>query len=392
MKKKICTVDVGINGILQCSLVKIAFVLLLIISFLIRLHLAPVCVLSADYIDYIVPWVNQYRQLGFIGGLSQTIGNYYVPYNVLLAVISLFPWEPYVLVAFTSCLAEYISALFIYRILLLTMGTEVNKKRAAFIAVMTLYLPFVMLNGALWKQCDAIYVCFLIVSIYELLNRRYTLSFVLLSLGFCFKLQAVFIIPFYIIIYMAQTEFSILQFLWIPGMYLLTGLPAVLCGKGIKATYRVYFRQTSGYDGMTINAPNIYQFGLYDYPALSKVAVMATIAILIVSAVYVYAHRAKLDMKKAFYLAGWLIWTCFMFLPAMHERYDYAAILILTVVALAYRKSILWEAIVMNICSVITYSNSLFGGTGIPMTAVAVPYCAAYFAVAYDMKEYLSEE
>ena len=59
MKKKICTVDVGINGILQCSLVKIAFVLLLIISFLIRLHLAPVCVLSADYNDYINIWLKQ---------------------------------------------------------------------------------------------------------------------------------------------------------------------------------------------------------------------------------------------------------------------------------------------------------------------------------------------
>ena len=94
----------------------IVMCILLIISFLIRFHLAPICVLSADYNNFIVPWVEKYRELGLVGGLSQKIGDYYVPYNVLLAIISLFPWEPYVFVSLTSCIAEYISAFFIYKI------------------------------------------------------------------------------------------------------------------------------------------------------------------------------------------------------------------------------------------------------------------------------------
>ena len=99
-------IDDIMHRIIDKHMDMIGIALLLLISVLIRLHLAPVCVLSADYNDYIVPWVEKYRELGVIGGLSQNIGNYYVPYNIMLAVISFFPWEPYVLVAFLSCLAE----------------------------------------------------------------------------------------------------------------------------------------------------------------------------------------------------------------------------------------------------------------------------------------------
>ena len=391
MEKKINTF---FYDIIDKYLFEISIILLLIISVLIRIHLAPVCVLSADYNDYIVPWVKQYRELGFYGGLSQTIGNYYVPYNVLLAVISLFPWEPYVLVALTSCIAEYICAYFVARIVeavLKEQGRKNAQRKALLIGVGTLYLPTVILNGSLWKQCDAIYVCIAIISIYLLIERKYTLAFVLFSFAFCFKMQAIFLLPLFIVLYMKEKNFSIFQFLWIPVMYAITGLPAIVCGRGIKATYRVYFRQMNGYDGMTINAPNIYQFGLYDYPALSKVAIYATVAILIVAALYICKKEIHLNSGKILYMAGWVIWTCYMFLPAMHERYDYAVILLISVIVLIEDTTMLWVAVVINLCAVITYSNSLFGGTGIPMIAVALPYCGAYFALTWRIKNYMAD-
>ena len=387
-EKKKFFMDYIMHRIIDKHIDMIGIALLLILAVLIRLHFAPVCVLSADYNDYIVPWVAKYRELGIIGGLSQNIGNYYVPYNVLLAVISIFPWEPYVLVAFTSCLAEYVSVLFLYKIILLLSGKIGNiQSKAAYIAVGTLFLPFVMLNGALWKQCDAIYVCFAIISLYYLLKKKYTWAFIFLSIAFCFKIQAIFFIPLFVIVYLIKEDFSIFQFLWIPMMYVITGLPAILCGKGIKAVYRIYFRQTSAYDGMTINIPNIYNFGLYDYPALSKPAIMVTSAVLIFAAVYLYRYRKNINDEKILYLAGWLVWTCCMFLPAMHERYDYGAILLISVYMICYNRKMLWSAIVMNICAVVTYSNSLFGGTGVSMILLSIPYVAAYLAVTLDIRK-----
>ena len=61
--------------------------------------------------------------------------------------------------------------------------------------------------------------------------------FVFYSIAICFKLQAIFMFPFLIIIYMVKKKFSILYFLWIPFIYLIIGLPCVFLGKGKRATY-----------------------------------------------------------------------------------------------------------------------------------------------------------
>ncbi len=37
-----------------------------------------------------------------------------------------------------------------------------------------------------------------------------------------------------------------------------------------------------------------------------------------------------MNLEKWLYLASWVVWTAFMFLPAMHERYDYAAIILIS--------------------------------------------------------------
>ena len=59
-----------------------------------RIVMIPNCVLSADYNNFIVPWVNKYRELGIVNGLATKVGDYYVPYNVLLAIIAQLPCEP----------------------------------------------------------------------------------------------------------------------------------------------------------------------------------------------------------------------------------------------------------------------------------------------------------
>ena len=376
-----------LRTVIEKYLFEISMGLLVLLSIMIRVHLAPVCVLSPDYKNYFLPWVEEYRRLGAIGGLAQTIGDYYVPYNIMLALMSVLPWEPYALIAFTSCLAEYIGAFYIYKIVVLILqsrNAEYIREKAAGIAILTLYFPMAILNGALWKQSDAIYACFVIVSIYFLILKKHTRAFIFLALGFCFKLQVIFALPIFIIAYVIWGEFSIFQFLWIPGMYVLTGIPAILCGRPVKATYKVYLGQVAEYGGMSINTPNIYNFGLTDYPALSKPAIMTTIAILIAITVYCYKVKERIDFQKFIYLSAWVIWTCFMFLPGMHERYDYAAIVLISAYVLARRRKLLYIPIILNLCSTMTYSNYLFGA-GVPYMVYTIPYCAAYFATTIDL-------
>ena len=401
MKKELA-LDKFIRNLIDKYLFEIAVGLLILISVFIRFKLAPNTELSPDYDFYYREWVEFYRQNGIIKGLSNAPGDYYVPFNVIYALSSLFPCEAWVPLAIVPGICELISAFFIYKIFYLL--TE-KKRCSVFIGVMTLYLPFVIFDGALWKQVDAVYTCFLMISIYKLLKQQYRASIVWYSVAFAFKLQSILFLPLYLIIYITggfngsadeekelseRSAFSILEFLWIPVVYLIAGLPEVLAKHGLRATYFAYLEQTGELDsegyGMVSFFPNIYNWGFDDhYKLLSTAAVMVLAAVLIVIAVFCYKFREKIDRDLVLYLAIWTSWTCVILLPGMHERYDYAMLILLTPFAMMVRKKIMPFMVVANICSLIVYGITLFGAEIIDIAYVSVFYVASYLFVTADI-------
>ena len=401
MKKELA-LDKFIRNLIDKYLFEIAVGLLILISVFIRFKLAPNTELSPDYDFYYREWVEFYRQNGIIKGLSNAPGDYYVPFNVIYALSSLFPCEAWVPLAIVPGICELISAFFIYKIFYLLTG---KKRCSVFIGVMTLYLPFVIFDGALWKQVDAVYTCFLMISIYKLLKQQYRASIVWYSVAFAFKLQSILFLPLYLIIYITggfngpadeekelseRSAFSILEFLWIPVVYLIAGLPEVLAKHGLRATYFAYLEQTGELDsegyGMVSFFPNIYNWGFDDhYKLLSTAAVMVLAAVLIVIAVFCYRFREKIDRDLVLYLAIWTSWTCVILLPGMHERYDYAMLILLTPFAMMVRKKIMPFMVVANICSLIVYGITLFGAKIIDISYVSVFYVASYLFVTADI-------
>ena len=401
MKKELA-LDKFIRNLIDKYLFEIAVGLLILISVFIRFKLAPNTELSPDYDFYYREWVEFYRQNGIIKGLSNAPGDYYVPFNVIYALSSLFPCEAWVPLSIVPGICELISAFFIYKIFYLLTG---KKRCSVFIGVMTLYLPFVIFDGALWKQVDAVYTCFLVISIYKLLKQQYRASIVWYSVAFAFKLQSILFLPLYLIIYITggfngpadeekelseRSAFSILEFLWIPVVYLIAGLPEVLAKHGLRATYFAYLEQTGELDsegyGMVSFFPNIYNWGFDDhYKLLSTAAVMVLAAVLIVIAVFCYKFREKIDRDLVLYLAIWTSWTCVILLPGMHERYDYAVLILLTPFAITVRKKIMPFMVVANICSLIVYGITLFGAKIIDISYVSVFYVASYLFVTADI-------
>lgn len=401
MKKEL-ELDKFIRNLIDKYLFEIAVGLLILISVFIRFKLAPNTELSPDYDFYYREWVEFYRQNGIIKGLSNAPGDYYVPFNVIYALSSLFPCEAWVPLSIVPGICELISAFFIYKIFYLLTG---KKRCSVFIGVMTLYLPFVIFDGALWKQVDAVYTCFLMISIYKLLKQQYRASIVWYSVAFAFKLQSILFLPLYLIIYIAggfngpadegkelpkKTPFSILEFLWIPVVYLIAGLPEVLAKHGLRATYFAYLEQTGELDsegyGMVSFFPNIYNWGFDDhYKLLSTAAVMVLAAVLVVIAVFCYRFRERIDRNLVLYLAIWTSWTCVILLPGMHERYDYAVLILLTPFAMMVRKKIMPFMVVANICSLIVYGITLFGAKIIDISYVSVFYVASYLFVTADI-------
>lgn len=84
-------------------------------------------------------------------------------------------------------------------------------------------------------------------------------------------------------------------------------------------------------------------------------------------------------------LAGWCVMTAVIFLPGMRERYDYLAVVLVSFVAVAYRKRIIVPAIIMNLCCNFSYGR-LLTQTGEQYYPVAtIAYFVAYCWVTYEL-------
>ncbi len=397
--RKLTALDRFLLGLSRETIHRVILVLLFAGSLIIRWKLAPETTISSDYELYIKGWPDTYRELGFVAGMRQVIGDYYVPFNIMYAVIGLSPWEPWVLASLFSCIFDYLIAGLVYfllRDLFLIRGAADAPLKAAYMSALTCYLPFIFMESALWKQCDGFYIFFALLAVYLLLIKdRPTLAFAMLGISFSFKLQSVFFFPFFVLLYFLKKNFSILQFLWIPGCYLVAGLPAVLCGRGLRATYFTYFMQmTEGTDygttsfsenyGMVANYPNAYNFGLDEYlGTLALPAVIFTMMLLALS-VALAIRRDLRDPVRLLYLLAWQIWTCVMFLPSMHDRYDYGAVLLFSLlIALLPRESVV-PACVLNIGTFIIFIRAArMDAVGVSLHLLALIYLAAFFLTSW---------
>ena len=97
----------------------VIFTVLFLVSIYLRYRYVPLIDYRSgvsDYNYFLKPWVKFYRETGIVEGLREGVGNYYVPYNVFLALISKIDVKPYLPIALFSILFDYIIALFIYKI------------------------------------------------------------------------------------------------------------------------------------------------------------------------------------------------------------------------------------------------------------------------------------
>lgn len=393
MRNMINNIDACVHNIIDKYLFEIGVVILLAISFLIRWHLAPITMLSADYNDFLVPWTNVYVEEGLKGGLAQAFGSYYVPYNLFLGIISYLPLEPWVMIALFSCTCDYAIGIFVYKISVCILkekncnDREIYRK-SVIAGVVSVLLPATLMNGALWKQCDAVYTSFMIISLYYALKEKNNKSLLFLGISFAFKLQGIFILPFYVLLYIIRKKgLSFIHFAWIPGMYLIGGLPAIIAGRRVLDTYDCYLHQAtySGFDAMNILYPNIYTFGLTDYPALCLPAIMITLGIFILMALFVIQNKNNLTQQNLLLLATWCLWACVMFLPAIHERYNYPVLILLTVVYLLTDLKKIWTAIVLNLISCVQYGICLFHVRALEDSTMAIWHTIIFLYVTYDL-------
>ena len=194
---------------------------------------------TGDYNDFLSHWANFYRINGGFSALNASVGNYNLPYLYFLALFSYIDVPDLYLIKLLSVFFDVILAWGIAR-LVYTFTNRRSTVMAAFLV--TLFLPTVYLNGALWGQCDSIYTAFAVWSIVFALNDRPILSVVSIALSFAFKLQAVFIMPVFLIFLFAK-KMKWYHLAAFPVTYAVTTLPAVIAGRPFKDAILLYFNQ-----------------------------------------------------------------------------------------------------------------------------------------------------
>ena len=312
---------------------------------------------TLDYQDWLRVWMDALRQAGPWKGLGQEIWscNYNVPYLYFLSLFTLSDIYDLYLVKLLSIFFDVVMAWALMRLVGVLTGSE-TKKLYAF--VLTLWLPSVVLNGALWGQCDVIYAAFAVLAVYLALDDRPGLSVAAIALSVSFKLQGIFLLPVYFL-FLVTGKIKWRHVPIFPAVYIASILPAVFAGRGFWELLTLYVRNTGTIgDGLNYNSSSLY--ALFDFTHMDNAAA-ARIGI-VLAAVFccgVYAlfllRRKRAGQKQALFGACLLfaIGVPF-FLPHMHDRYFFIADMLSVALAIVEPKLLL-TAVCVNFGSLLGY-------------------------------------
>ncbi len=306
------------EGLLDRGRYLFAAVVLLALAFVLRgLYLEH---RSGDYNTFLVHWVDYFRQNGGFRGFAESVGNYNVPYLYFLALFSHLPLNDLYLIKLLSIAFDVVLAFGVMK-LVGFFTPSVPKRLAAYLG--TLLLPTVIINGAIWGQCDSIYVSFAVLALWLALSKRPALSFAFMALSFGFKLQAVFLMPIYLVLLFAK-KVKLYHFFVFPLTYILLILPAVLCGRPFWDTLFLYLEQTDSIGtGLNYNSPSVFALIRGDVSTAALSAVGISAAFLLVCGILVWAFLRRKNLTNEAMLGISILFAGGIpfLLPRMHDRY-----------------------------------------------------------------------
>ena len=233
--------------------------MLFVSGFMAAMMLARVAMLdfiTADYNAFLSGWVQTFREGGF-KMLAEDVGDYNLLYQYVLLLIAKSPLKDLYLIKLLSVVFDYALALVMMR-----AAKRFGKESAGIpVLCVTLALPTVLTDGALWSQCDSVYVFFIILALYLLETNRPMRSAASLAIAFAFKLQTIFFFPV-VLLGLIHKRYRIRDAAVFFAAYLVTLIPALMAGRSLLSALMIYANQSVGqyYDRLSYNAPNLYLF------------------------------------------------------------------------------------------------------------------------------------
>lgn len=371
----------------------IFFIIVTVISLLFRSSLLSNS--FGDYDSYLKPWFEELKANGGLNALKLEIGNYNAPYMTILALLTYLPVSSLISIKFVSIIFDYVCAIVIVKIALLLLKDNKEKKMIALIIYsFVVFMPTVFLNSACWAQSDSIYTAFILLSLLYMLKQKYIKTFIFLGIAFSFKMQAIFVLPLYFLIYISERKFSILNLLWSIVAAIVMCLPSIIFGNTLSHCLNVYIDQAATYsEYITLNFPNIYSIfwgsgseHLINTPngLVFKMGIIITIALFVLIAFLVLYKKVKFDGKAIVEFALWSVLICTFFLPSMHERYLFVGD-VLGILYLLLNKEKWYIPLGIELVSIYGYLYLLFSSFTIEMKYMGILYFVLFVIYSKDM-------
>lgn len=379
-------------GEMKLKVVDLSFIICLsAFSFLIRWKLMPIE--SADFWGFLEDWMEQIRAGGGFKSLDHQISNYTSPYMYLMCMVSYLTENNLYGLKMISVIFDYLAAMAVFLISYQLTG---NARRSIMGMAMLLLSPTVILDGAYWCQCDIVYTSFLLFALYYFFKGNSRLCMIFVGISFAFKLQALFIIPFFIIMWLKKKTVRFFDFLWIPVIYVVSALPAWGFGRDFKELMWIYFDQAQTYPWGTLEYPNIYALLGEAMPDLrhagevSSAGTFMTIMLLGCIAYYFYAKDIKLTGELTITLALFTTAVIVYTLPHMHERYGFFVDLLAIIYGILNRKK-LPVVCGFTLVSILSFMPYLIAVHIVPIQYVAIALLGLIVYVGYDLYRQVQE-
>lgn len=319
---------------------------------------------SGDFNIFLHPWYIKIDHYG-LKALSHQVGNYGILYQSIILLMTKIPIRDLYAYKIVSVVFDYVLAI---AAALLAKNFSPNNKTNSFLLCysVVLLLPTIVLNSAWWAQCDSIYASFLILSLVYLFNDKYSLSFAFYGLAFAFKLQAIFLLPFLLLIYFVKKRVFISHYLLALFVFWLTGLPGYLFGRSWLSLFDIYWKGQITIQN-TIHKEYFNLSCIFGNPNLvysswlSKFLLMLMLGVLVLGFFFSlnFNNENNLSNSRLLLLATWSFYTCMMFMPYLQQRYGYVLDVLLIVIACVWEKYLV-IAIPELILSFISYMPALF--------------------------------
>ena len=322
-----------------------------------------------DLTGIVFGWTRSIKQNGF-ASFWKTNADYSPIFLFFCAIVSLLPAGDMITVngvTYEKNWIYYFKSFYFLCIIGMAVGIYLitrlltkDKDKSMIAYIVTLVLPTVFMNSAVWGNSDSTLGLTLVFALYCAFIRKDYLAMFLLGLSFGNKLQAVFIVPFfaYLII---NRKLKLHSLIFVLLGVVLTFIPSWICGAPFGQPWSFFGVQLGRWNDLTYGCANMWHLLNFRGDVVNKASTW--IGLGLIGVVLALVHMRKIDLENKmnmFKVAVLLIFAVIFFLPHMHERYFYLIEVLVVIYAVISPKRFYFP-ILMQVSGAIAYYHYLSG-------------------------------